>query len=260
MNIHLIEAGSGPAVVLIHGGQGWAYTWRYQIEPLAVADYRAIAPDLPGSGYSNLTGHEASIEGLSGFLGDLLDALEIEQATFVASSAGGPPVLDFAIRHPERVAALVLASACGVPHREPLLWKLVRWPLLGEVMRLFLTPGRVRSNLRDMVYDETVITDQVVSAYYEPLHRPGAWAAQLRLERSWQPAWVEANIEQIKAPTLVMWGENDPYHPLTMAHEFGRRITGAEVIVLPACGHLPHEERPADFNRLALEFLRRHLE
>ena len=44
-----------------------------------------------------------------------------------------------------------------------------------------------------------------------------------------------------------------------MAREFGRRITGAEVIVLPECGHLPHEERPDDFNRLVLEFLAHHL-
>lgn len=267
LNIRCIEAGNGPAVVLVHGGQAWSYTWRHQIEPLAGVGYRVIAPDLPGSGYSDpsagsgqaLAGREVSIAGLSAFLGDLLDTLEIEQAAFVASSAGGLPVLDFAIRHPGRVTALALASTCGVPHTEPLLWRLVRWPLVGEAMRLFLTPGLVRSNLRDMVYDETLITDEVVSAYYEPLHRPGAWAAQLRLERSWQPGWVEANIEQISAPTLAVWGENDPYHPLTMAHEFGRRITGAQVVVLPECGHLPHEERPADFNRLLLEFLAHHL-
>lgn len=260
LSVHLVEAGSGPALVLTHGGQGWAYTWRYQIEPLARAGYRAIAPDLPGSGYSDLTGHEASIEGLSGFLGDLLGALEIEQAALIANSAGGPPVLDLAIRRPERVTALVLASTCGVPHTEPILWRLLRWPLLGEAMGLFVTAGMVRSNLRQAVHDDSLITDDVVSAYHEPLRRPGAWRANLKLERNWRPAWVEANLERITAPTLVVWGQDDPWHPLGMAHEFGRRITGAQVVVLPECGHLPHEERPDDFNRLAVEFLRRHLE
>jgi len=259
LTIHLAEAGDGPAVVLVHGGQGWAYTWRHQLEPLADAGYRVIAPDLPGSGYSDLPrDYDYSIEGLSGFLGYLLDCLEIEQAAFVASSAGGLPVLDFAIRRPERVTTLVLASTCGVPHREPFLWRLVRWPLVGEAMRFFLTTGLVRSNLREMVYDGTLITDEVVAAYYEPLHRPGAWAAQLRLERSWRPTWVEANLERIAAPTLVVWGQDDPWHPLSMAHEFGQRITGAQVVILPECGHLPHEERPADFNRLVLEFLAHH--
>nr|HID14197.1 hypothetical protein [Anaerolineae bacterium] len=58
--IHLVEEGSGLPVVLVHGGQGWAYTWRHQLEPLSGAGYRAIAPDLP---YSDLRGHWASIVG-----------------------------------------------------------------------------------------------------------------------------------------------------------------------------------------------------
>lgn len=265
LSVHLLakypkgEAGRGPAVVLVHGGQAWAYTWRHQLRPLAGAGYRAIAPDLPGSGYSDLTGCQISIDGLSGFLGDLLDALEIEQAAFVASSAGGLPVLDFAIRRPERVTALVLASTCGVPHTEPLLWRLARWPLMGELMGLFVTPGMVRSNLHQAVHDDSLITDDVVSAYHGPLRRPGAWRANLKLERNWRPAWVEANLERVTAPTLVVWGQDDPWHPLSMAREFGRRITGAQAVVLPECSHLPHEERPADFNRLTLEFLVQHL-
>jgi 4,5:9,10-diseco-3-hydroxy-5,9,17-trioxoandrosta-1(10),2-diene-4-oate hydrolase len=259
LTIHLVEAGDGPALLLVHGGQGWAYTWRRQLGPLADAGYLAIAPDLPGSGYSDLVGHEASIEGLSRFLGDLLDALEIERAAFVANSAGGLPVLDFALRRPERVAALVLASSCGAPHTEPVLWRLLRWPLLGEVMGLFVTAGMVRSNLRQMVYDESLIGDEVVTAYLEPLRRPGAWRANLKLERNWRPGWVEANLEQITAPTLVVWGQDDPWHPLSMAHEFGQRLADAQVEILPECGHLPHEERPADFDRLVLEFLAKRL-
>ena len=261
LSVHLIEAGSGPAVVLVHGGQAWAYTWRHQLRPLAGAGYRVIAPDLPGSGYPALPAeYDYSIEGMSGFLGALLDTLEIGQAAFIANSAGGLPVLDFAIRHPERVTAPVLASACGVPHAEPLLWRLARWPLIGELMGLFVTSGMVRSNLRQAVHDDGLITDDVVSAYHEPLRRPGAWRANLKLERNWRPAWVEANLERITAPTLVVWGQDDPWHPLSMAREFGRRIAGAQVVILPECGHLPHEERPADFNRLVLEFLAHHQE
>ena len=127
-------------------------------------------------------------------------------------------------------------------------------------MRFVLTPGLVRSNLRKMVYDETRIDEEIVAAYYEPLRRPGAWAAQLKLERNWRPEWVEANLERITAPTLVVWGRDDPWHPLSMAREFERRISGARMVILPQCGHLPHEERPEEFNRLVLEFLARCLQ
>jgi pimeloyl-ACP methyl ester carboxylesterase len=256
LRIHLAEVGSGSPVVLVHGAQAWAYTWRHQLGPLAAAGYRGIAPDLPGSGYSDLpVDYDYSIEGLSGFLGRLLDALSLDRAAFVASSAGGLPVLELAIRHPERVTALVLVSTCGVPHRLPFLWRVLRWPLVGEAVGLLLTLSVVRSNLRQMVHDGSRISPGVVAAYHAVLRRPGAWRANLKLERSSQPAWVEENLVWIAAPTLVVWGADDPYHPPQMAHEFGQRIHGARVAILPACGHLPHEERPDDLNRLVVEFL-----
>lgn len=257
LKIHLADGGSGSSVVvLVHGGQAWSYTWRHQFEPFAAAGHRIIAPDLPGSGYSDLAlDNDYSIEGQSRFLGQLLDTLKIKQAAFIASSAGGPPVLDFAIRHPERVSALILASTCGVPHHKPWLWRVVRLPLIGEALKPFVTRRMVGSSLRGMVYDESQVTDDVVLAYYEPLHRPGAWKAQLRVERLWQPRWVEANLERITAPTLVLWGVADSIHSLKMAREFGQRIRNAQVATLPACGHLPHEEQPARFNSLAAEFL-----
>lgn len=255
-NIHLIEAGSGAPVILIHGGQAWAYAWRHQVAPLVAAGFRVIAPDLPGCGYSDLPSRfDYSIEGLSVFLERLLDTLGIKQAVFAASSAGGLPVLDFAIRHSERVAALILASTCGVPHKEPLLWRLIRWPVVGELMKLFLTHDLVRSNLQQMVFDGRQITDDVTAAYYQPLRRFGAWAAQLRLERNWRPVWVEQHIDTISARTLVVWGENDPVHLGGMAYEFGRRVKNARAVFLPACGHLPHEEKPDEFNILMKDFL-----
>jgi pimeloyl-ACP methyl ester carboxylesterase len=79
------------------------------------------------------------------------------------------------------------------------------------------------------------------------------------LERNWRPAWVEANLERIAALTLVVWGQDDPWHPLNMVHEFGWRIDDAQVEILPECGHLPHEDQPDDFSRLVLEFLAKRM-
>lgn len=252
---HLVEAGTGPAVVLIHGSQAWAYAWRHQIEPLAKAGYRAVALDMPGNGYSDISDTaNYSISALSCFLGDLLDKLKVERAVFAASSAGGLPVLDFAIRCPERVAGLVLSSTCGVPHDLPALWKLIKWPLIGELMGFFLNKGIVRSNLQEAFYDQRLITDEMVSAYLAPLRRKMAWRTILKLERSWDPSFVEEQIHRIRCPVLVIWGENDPWHTVAMAHEFARRIKGTQVEMLPACGHLPHEERPDIFNHLLVSF------
>ena len=259
-SIHWIEVGSGPTIVLVHGGQAWAYAWRYQIEPLAAAGYRVIAPDLPGSGYSDVSSSaDYSISALSRSLGDLLDKLKIQQAVFAASSEGGLPVLDLAIRCPERVAMLVLASSCGVPHDLPVLWRLIKWPFLGELMGLFVNETLVRSKLREAFQDKSCVTDELVSAYLDPLRRKGAWKANVKHERNWNPSFVEEQIHCIRCPTLVIWGEDDLWHPVRMAHEFGQRIQGSQVEILPACGHLPHEERPENFNELIHAFLSTHL-
>jgi pimeloyl-ACP methyl ester carboxylesterase len=82
--------------------------------------------------------------------------------------------------------------------------------------------------------------DQDVTAYTEPLKRPGIWNANLKIERGWDPTFVEENLEQIQCPTLVVWGENDPWHPLAMAHTFTQRIEKAQLKVFSRCGHLPH--------------------
>ena len=254
--VHILDSGQGKPVVLVHGSQAWGYTWRHQLPVLSGAGYRALAPDLPGSGYSDLSlAADLSVAGLSAFLERLLDNLEIQEAVFVASSAGGLPVLDLAIRHPERVLALVLASTCGVSHREPPLWRLSRWPLVGEAMGLFVGRPVVRRTLREMVYDPDLVTGDVVDAFLDPLRRPGAWPAILKLERGWDPTWVERHLERITAPTLLLWGQNDPYHALSMAHEFAARLSNSRLEMFPCCGHLPHEERVEDFSRVLIEFL-----
>lgn len=249
---HLVDESGGHPIILVHGGQAWAYSWRHQIGPVSAAGYRVVAPDLPGCGYSSLDVPDASVPGLSRFLASMLDALEIERASFVASSGGGLPVLDLAIRHPRRVRSLVLASTCGVPHRLPWLWRQVTTPVVGEALGLFLSRRLIRSTLRDAVHDDSRITDEVVEQYYRPLHRKGAWPAQLRLERASHPEWVEEHLGDISAPALVVWGEDDPWHPIGMAEEFRRRLQRARVRVIPECGHLPHEEWPDRFNAVAL--------
>ena len=253
---HLIDAGTGPAVLMVHGSQAWAYAWRFQIPALASAGYRAIAIDLPGEGYSLADKtFDYSIPSMSDFLGQLLDHFNLSSAVWMASSAGGLPVLDFAIRHPERVDGLVLASTCGVPHKLPLLWRMARIPLLGETMGWFLNEGIVRQNLREAMVDPNSFNETDVKAYYGPLTRPGVWKTNLKIERSRDPSFVEENIGRIRCPALIVWGEKDPWHPVDMAQEFARRLQGAYVKILSGCGHLPHEEQPQEFNRHLLAFL-----
>jgi pimeloyl-ACP methyl ester carboxylesterase len=254
--IHLISEGKGPLVLFVHGSQAWSYTWRYQVKPFAEAMYQVVAPDLPGNGYSAAPSHhDYSVAGNSRLIGQVLDGLQAQQVILVASSAGGLPVLDFTIRHPERVSALILLSACGVPHSLPGLWNLIRLPLVGEAARLFLSPPLIRKNLAEAFADPRKVTGYDVEAYLRPLLRPGSWMANLHTERSTDPTFVEQNLKSIRCPVLIVWGKEDAWHPVAMAETFHQQLPQAEVGIFSNCGHLPHEEHPACFNQSALKFL-----
>ncbi len=254
--IHLISEGKGPLILFVHGSQAWSYSWRYQIEAFAAAGYQAVAVNLPGNGYSAAPAHyDYSVSGNARLIGAVLDCLNAPQAILAASSAGGLPVLDFTIHHPERVTALVLSSTCGVPHQLPFLWNLIRLPVIGELARFFLNSEMIRKNLEEAYADARKVTEADVQAYTQPLLRPGSWAANLRTERSTAPEFVEQHLADIHCPVLIVWGKEDAWHPLAMTEAFHQKLPQAKIEVLPNCGHLPHEELPDCFNQHALTFL-----
>lgn len=257
ISLHVIAQGTGPVVLFVHGSQAWSYAWRYQIEAFANAGYQALAIDLPGNGYSTAPAHyDYSVIGNSQLIGAVLDAIHAPKAFVVTSSAGGLPVLDFAIRNQGRISGLILASTCGVPHRLPFLWNLVRYPMVGELARLFLSEGMVRKNLMEAFSDPRKLSSEDVAAYTQPLLRPGSWAANLRTERSTDPTFVEQNLSEIHCPVLIVWGQKDAWHPVGMVKAFHKLLPQAEVEILSNCGHLPHEEQPECFNQRALEFMK----
>lgn len=257
-DIHLFDKGTGPPIILVHGGQTWGFTWRYQISMFAEAGYRVIAPDFPGCGYSDVSIENGSIDNRTHFLRKLLDTLGIDKVSFVAHSFGGLPVLDFAMCWPDRVDSIVLSSTCGVPHKVPFQWRIIQAPGIGEAAYIFINRYTIKSGFKSMVFDKTFPTKEVVDENLKPLRRPGAWAAQLKIERESDPSYIEKNIESINMPTILIWGENDPVHPLKMVTEFKHRLKNAEVALIPRCGHIPQEEHPELFNTLTLDFFNKH--
>ena len=118
--IHLAvyEAGTGPAVVLLHGFPGLAYTWRHQIPALAAAGYRVIVPDLRGYGQSDLPNAVEDYD-LAHLLGDLLgllDALEVESAVFMGHDWGGLLAWQMPLFHPKRVLGVIGVNTPFIPH------------------------------------------------------------------------------------------------------------------------------------------------
>lgn len=118
INLAVYEAGSGPAVVLLHGFPGLAFTWRQQIPALAAAGYRVVVPDLRGYGQSDAPQavEDYDIAHLTGDLVGLLDALEIEKAVFVGHDWGGLLAWQMPLLHERRVAGVIAVNTPFIPH------------------------------------------------------------------------------------------------------------------------------------------------
>ena len=129
------------------------------------------------------------------------------------------------------------------------------WPLVGELMGCFLNEGVVRSNLQEAFYSQGVVTNEMVTAIWQPVRRHGFWKANLKQARSWDPSFVEARLESIRNPTLIIWGENDRTIPRAHGELLVRSVPRGRLVIIPGGSHAPYMNDPAAFHAELLKFL-----
>lgn len=242
-NIHYIEAGQGPAVILLHGLGGTKEHWGANFAVLA-AKYHVYALDQLGFGHSDKPLTNYKIATWADFLEGFMQSQAIPKATVVGNSLGGWIALDFTATHPEMVDKLVLVDAAG---------------LSGEIPIELLNPSSMaawRTLLESIFYDKKIVTDDVVrQAFTDRLRNNDGYTIERTLAGFAQPQFEDDKLKSIHAPTLVVWGRNDGLISVDHAEKFGRGIAGAKVVVIEQCGHVPQIEKPEEFNRALLEFL-----
>jgi pimeloyl-ACP methyl ester carboxylesterase len=207
-----------------------------------------LAPDLPGFGESGKPGHfDYSIEGYANFLEGFLDLAGVERVS-LAVHDWGAVALAFAQRHPERVARLVVIDAVPLLpgyrwHRLARLW---RTPVLGELAMGATSERVLRRFSRESNAAPGPMSDEFLAQVMEHFDH-GTQRAILRLYRS-APADALAaageHLDVLRAPALVVWGEQDPYIPAAFADAYAAALGGAEVLKLPDAGHWPWLDRP----------------
>jgi pimeloyl-ACP methyl ester carboxylesterase len=252
VNTHFRRNGAGEALLLIHGFGSSTYTWRNVIDSL-VQEFEVNAVDLPGFGLSQPLPTTPTVEAYVDFLNDFMQTLCIDNAVFMGNSFGGEISWRFALKYPQRVRALILVDAAGYPHDSPAIFKLLRVPLLGEMIAGVNAKWIVRQNLRQVFVNDDLVTDAVVDNYYYRLLKEGNRETVLARARMKTDTLYKI-LPQIRQPTLILWGENDSWIPVEWAHRFAADIPNAKLAVIPNCGHVPQEEKPEEVARLARTF------
>jgi pimeloyl-ACP methyl ester carboxylesterase len=186
----------------------------------------------------------------------LMDALGIERAHLVGHSYGGALSLALAIRHPERVRSLLLLDSAAPTYPDDRRSGLARLRWLNNLFlrSVALREKGVRKALERSVYDDTLVTSEMVRAYFDRLRIEGATDAYYGLTAPVRNPAEAVDLAQIAAPTLAVWGADDQLILVDDGRQATARIPGSRFEVLEKTGHLPMEERPEDVLRLAKEF------
>lgn len=256
LRLHYRDQGSGPALLLLHGTASSLHTWDGWAAELA-ADFRVLRLDLPGFG---LTGpavdHDYRTERYVEHLVAFLDHLGVQRVHLAGNSLGGLIAWRFAAAHPQRVDRLVLIDAAGFPPPQRRnIFDVGRTPGVRQ-MATRVTPRFLFSNALEEIYaDPSKVTDELIDRYYLLTLRRGNRAALVA--RLSEPGLVYPDrLREIKTPTLVMWGRQDPWLPVEHAEKFASYLPEAEVLIYDDAGHLPMEELPrrsaADARRFLL--------
>lgn len=256
--VHVEQAGEGEPVVLLHGFGGSTHLWRQVIPRLAVR-HRVVAIDLNGFGWTERPrAREAyTIEGQAALVRGVLDALGIERAHLVGHSYGGGLAIWLAARHPERVRSLSLVASTlptySTARRRS--WAASR-PLVALFVRTrALREGFVRGGLERAVADPAVVTDELVRAYLARLRVEGATRAFQGLTAPANGSRPEVRLEELRVPTLGVWGEQDRLLTIEDGARGLARIPGSRFVRLAGVGHLPMEEAPELLAATLEEFL-----
>jgi pimeloyl-ACP methyl ester carboxylesterase len=253
---------NGTEVILIHGLGGFLENWRANVFELA-KKHRVYALDLVGFGLSDKISKSLSYPFFAQFVRDFMDINQIERASLVGNSMGGGVSIQFAIKYPDKLAKLILVNSSGLGKELSVKLRLASIPLMGE---LFMRPNRnlAAQTVNDCFYDPTRTTDEMVDIAHKMVSQPGAKKCLLAALRAinsptGQPsrilAYFAANLPNIKAPTLIVWGKEDRILPVAHAYAAAAKIPNSALQVFDRCGHVPQLERSEEFNKLLLEFL-----
>lgn len=261
LRVHLRDEGpreDAEPIVLLHGTGASLHTWEGWAAALR-GERRVISYDMPGFG---LTGPAPdanyTIENYARVVIAVLDHLGVQRCVLVGNSLGGYVAWATTVLHPERVARLVLVDAGGYPYQSrsvPLGFRIARTPVLRDLMREVLPRSVIESSVRNIYGDPGKVTPELVDRYFDLTTRAGNRQALGERFAQTQPGELARRVPEIKAPTLIIWGGRDRLIPPDQGDRFHKEISGSQLKVFEALGHVPQEEDPAATVAAFREFL-----
>ncbi|MFK7830622.1 MAG: alpha/beta fold hydrolase [Congregibacter sp.] len=255
-------AGEGDDVLFLHGTSGHLEAFSRNIVPHVQAGFRCHAMDALGHGYTDKPDFNYEIKHYADHVLKYMDAQGIEKAHFAGESLGGWTSAIIAIEQPHRVKSLQLIASGGTK-ANPEIMERIKTSTTKAVQSddIELTRNRLHLLMHDPARD---VSEELVEVRHAIYHHPDfvknvhnllcLQEMDIRQRNMLRPE----QLAQIKAPTLVIWGRNNPFGEVPEATRMHEDIPGSLLELFDDCGHWPQHERAELYNSLAIEFLKQH--
>ena len=264
-DVFVRRAGTGPALLLVHGMAGSSATWQPVIDELS-DHFTVIAPDLPGHGRSDKPRGDYSLGAYASFLRDLLHELNIDGATVVGQSLGGGIAMQFAYQYPEHCQRLVLVGSGGLGEEVSGLLRALTVPGVEYLLPVAFLPvfgdaigGATRLIGKLGIHPSAEFVQMWLA--YSSLTDGETRTAFLHTLRS----VVDLRGQRVSAmdkiylakqvPTLIVWGDNDRIIPVQHAYDAHEAIPGSRLEIFEGSGHFLHADDPHRFALLLQDFI-----
>jgi len=237
-----IEEGSGEPLVLLHGLFGALSNFRDLIEYFR-HHTKVVVPILPLLDMDIL---HTSVGGLAKYVNKFLEARDLKEVNLLGNSLGGHVALVHTLKHPERIKSLILTGSSGLFENG-----------MGDSYPKRGDKEYIRKKTELTFYDPKMATDELVEEVYSITNNRMKAIKIIALAKSAIRNNLGEELNQIKQPTLLVWGNNDTITPPFVAKEFNKLIPNSELHFVDKCGHAPMMEVPAEFNAILHKFLKK---
>ncbi len=255
VDIRYVVAGTGPAVLLLHGYGSSLDIWLPRVLPRLARNHRVIAIDMKGFGFSGRPPGDYTPRAHARIAWSVLDKLGVKDVAIVGHSWGASVALRMALQRQKRVRRVALYAAYVYEEQVPSFFLWARAAGVGETLFGLYYRERIEDRIALAYYDQSFVTQARIDRVEREMNRPGAVAAALATARGQRYAAVQRRYQSIKRPVLLLWGDNDVVTPVNFGQRLVSQLPDATLKRYPRCGHLPMVEVAAPSTRDLAAFL-----